>query len=138
MRDIYNNINIAHALNPQTATTTKTSSAIDLLGYNSACVLFVLGASGDTLSGSVYWTLKLQHSDDDSSYSDVTLADLVGNTAATTVVDSAGEAQQTYKFGYNGSKRYLKGVATHTGTHTNGTPMTILGLRGTASLSPVA
>ncbi len=139
MRDLYNNINVLQALNPQTSTTTKTSSTIDLQGYNAALVLFAIGASGDTLSGSVFWTLKLQHSDDDSSYADVTTADLLGGvSAAPIVVDAPGEAQLTYKFGYVGAKRYLKGVATPTGTHTNGTPIGILALRGNANLSPVS
>jgi hypothetical protein len=137
MKDLYNNLNALQALNPQTATTTRTSSTIDLQGYNGALALFAIGTSGDTLSGSVYWTLKLQHSDDDSSYSDVTGADTLGGVT-TVVVDAPGEAQATYKIGYVGAKRYLKGVATPTGTHTNGTPMAILAIRGHASINPVS
>jgi hypothetical protein len=101
MRDIYRNILVTQHLNPVVSTTTKTSTTVDLQGYNSANVLFALGLAGDTLSGSVYWTLKLTHSDDDSSYSDVALADL-NNTAATVVVDAMSKDETVYGFGYNG------------------------------------
>ena len=97
---------------------------------------FALGASGDTLSGSVYWTLKLQHCDDDATYVDVTAAEL-HNGSATVVVDAPGEASQTYGFGYVGGKRYVKAIATPTGTHTNGTPIGVVALKGNAALAPV-
>lgn len=136
MRDLYHNVLVTQHLNPVTSTTTKTSTAIDLRGYNSAEVIFAVGLSGDTLSGSVFWTLKLQHSDDDSIYTDVALADL-NNTTATVVIDSSTEDETAYAFGYIGNKRYLKGVATPTGTHTNGTPIGIVALRGTPAYRPV-
>lgn len=136
MRDLYRNILVTQHVNPVTSTSTKTSTTIDLQGYDSANVLFTVGQSGDSLSGSVYWTLKLTHSDDDSSYSDVVLAEL-NNSAATVVIDSASEDETVYGFGYNGSKRYLRAVATPTGTHSNGTPIGVVALRGTAAYSPV-
>ena len=136
MRDLYRNILVTQHLHPVTSSTTKTSTTVDLKGYDSANVLFAVGASGDTLSGSVYWTLKLTHSDDDSSYSDVALVDL-NNASATVVIDSASEDKTVYGFGYHGSKRYLRAVATPTGTHTNGTPLGIVALRGTPAYAPV-
>ena len=136
MKDIYRNLMVTAHVNPVTATTTKPSTAVDMQGYNSAMVCFSLGVSGDTLSGSVYWTLKLQHSSDDSSYTDVATTDVAGGVNSV-VVDSSSEDEIVYKFGYIGNKRYLKGVATPTGTHTNGTPMAVLALRGNAAYSPV-
>jgi hypothetical protein len=136
MRDTYHNVLVTQHLNPVVSTATKTSSAIDLQGFNSCSVVFPMGLSGDTLSGSVYWTLKLQHSDDDSVYSDVTASD-VHDGAATIVVDSSAEDEMPYSFGYAGNKRYLKAVATPTGTHTNGTPIGMLALRSEAGYSPV-
>lgn len=135
MKDLMNNIAVTQPLNPVTSTTTKTSSSVDLQGYNSATVVFAVGQSGDTLSGSVYWTLKVQHSDDDSVYTDTAASDLL-NPSLTTVVDSSAKDRQAYKFGYVGAKRYLKGVATPTGTHTNGTPLGILAVRGTPAQTP--
>jgi hypothetical protein len=136
MRDLYHNIKVTQHLNPVVSTATKTSTAIDLQGFNSANVLFSIGLSGDTLSGSILWTLKLQHSDDDSTYTDVVLAEL-NNTAATVVINSSSLDETVYGFGYQGNKRYLKGVATPTGTHSNGTPIGIIALRDTAAYAPV-
>lgn len=136
MRDLYRNILVTQHTNPATKTSTTTSTSIDLQGYSSTNVLFSIGQSGDTLSGSVLWTLKLTHSDDDSSFSDVVLAEL-NNTAATVVVDSSSKDRTVYGFGYIGNKRYLRAVATPTGTHSNGTPLAIIALRGTPAYAPV-
>ena len=136
MRDLYHNIAVTQPLNPVTSSTTKTSSAIDMQGFDSLMVLFNVGQSGDTLSGSVYWTLKLQHSDDDSSYSDVTATQL-NSPNATVVINSSALDRAAIPFGYAGGKRYVKAVATPTGTHTNGTPLGMTALRGHASQKPV-
>ncbi len=135
MRDLYHNVLVTQVLAPVVATATKTSSAIDMQGFNSLLVLFNIGLSGDTLSGSVKWTLKLQESDDNSSYSDVALADLF-QLAASIVIDDPAEDETVIAFGYRGAKRYVKAVATPTGTHTNGTPMGMSAVRGTPSLAP--
>lgn len=136
MRDIYRNILVTQHSHPAIATSTTTSTTIDLQGYDSVNVLFAVGQSGDTLSGSVYWTLKLTHSDNDSDYDDVALADL-NNDSATVVINDAAEDETVIGFGYKGNKRYLKAVATATGTHSNGTPLGIIALRGTPSYMPV-
>ncbi len=136
MRDLYHNILVSQHLNPVNSSVTRTSTTIDRQGFDAVEVLFAIGLSGDTLSGSVFWTLKLQHSDDDSSYSDVPLADL-NNSAATVVINSASLDETVYAFGYQGNKRYLKAVATPTGTHTNGTPIGMIALRGTPAYRPV-
>ncbi len=137
MRDLYHNVLVSQHFNPAVSTVTRTSTAIDLQGFNAANVVFAIGQSGDTLSGSVYWTLKIQHSDDDSIYTDVALTDL-NNSALTVVVNSSSLDRTAYSFGYQGNKRYLKGVATPTGTHSVGTPIGILAMRDTASYMPVA
>jgi len=136
MRDLYHNVLSTQVLNPAVSTTTKTSATIDLQGHNSASVLFSIGLSGDVLSGSIFWTLKLQHSDDDSSYSDLTAGD-VSTGAVTVVVNSTSLDETVYGIGYIGNKRYLKGVATPSGTHTNGTPIGIIALRGNSAYRPV-
>ena len=136
MRDIYHNIAIVQPLNTVVATTTKTSTTIDIQSFESLMVLFSLGIAGDTLSGSIYWTLKLQHSDDDSTYADVPAASLL-NGANSIVIDSLTKDETAVLFGYSGGKRYVKAVATPTGTHANGTPMSVIALKGTANRKPV-
>jgi hypothetical protein len=137
MKDLYHNVLVTQVLHPVTATTTRTSSTIDLQGFNSLNVVFALGTSGDTLSGSVFWTLKLQDSDDDSSYGDVAASDML-SSAASVAIDSASLDETAYAFGYAGRKRYVRAVATPTGTHTNGTVIGMLALRANAAYSPVA
>lgn len=136
MRDLYRNILVTQHLSPVNSTATKTSTTIDLQGYNSANILFAVGLCGDTLSGSLYWTLKLTHSDDDTTYTDTALTDL-NNSALTVTINSSSLDRTVYGFGYNGAKRYLRAVATPTGTHSVGTPIGIVALRGTAAYAPV-
>jgi len=136
MRDLYHNVLATQVLNPITATSTKTSSTIDLQGFNSASVVFNLGQAGDTLSGSLYWTLTLQHSDDNSTYAAVATTDV--NEGVNSIAVNATTLDKTaYSIGYIGGKRYLQAVATPTGVMTNGTPIGITALRGTAAYRPV-
>lgn len=136
MRDLYHNVLVSQHLNPVVSTTVKTSTAIDLQGYNAANIVFAVGQAADTLSGSVYWTLKLQHSDDDSTYTDLAITDL-NSLSLAVVVNSVATDKTAYSFGYQGAKRYLKAVATPTGTHTLGTPIGVVALRGTPAYAPV-
>lgn len=136
MRDLYHNVLTTQVLNPAVSTTTKTSSTIDLQGHNGLNVMFSIGQAGDTLSGTVYWTLKLQHSDDDTTYADIATTDAsIGVTSI--VVNSPSLDKVVYGIGYIGNKRYVKGVATPTGTHTVATPIGIIALRGVSAYRPV-
>lgn len=138
MKDMYHNVTVSQVVNPAVATSTVTSSAIDRQGYGSVTALFSIGNSGDTLSGSVYWTLKLTECDTSGgTYTDVALADLY-NSAATLVIDAGSEDNIVAKFGYRGSKRFVKAIATATGTHTNGTPIGVIAMLGHPADAPVA
>lgn len=123
-----------------TKTTTVTSSAVDTFGYDAATIIFDIGNSGDTLSGSLYWTLTLTECDTSGgSYTAVAAADLLGwSGAASYVIDAPAEDSLAVKVGYKGAKQFIKAVATVTGTHTNGTPMGILAVLGHPSHAPVA
>lgn len=136
MRDIYHNIAVTQPLSPVVSTTAKTSETIDLRGFGAANIVFAVGASSDTLSGSVYWTLKLTHSDNDTDYSDVAASEL-SNGVAVVLVNSASVDEKAYGFGYVGEKRYLRAVATPTGSHSSGTPIGVVALRGAAGYKPV-
>jgi hypothetical protein len=137
MRDLYRNVKTTQIFNPTNSSVARTSSGVDTQGFSSATLLVAMGASGDTLSGSVFWTLKAQHSDDNSSYSDCVAADLLNDPVATYVVDSSTKDKQAYSFGYKGTKRYLRAVATPTGTHTVGTPIGMVALLGDPAYAPV-
>lgn len=81
------------------ASYTLQGTAIDVLGYQ-AIVQFEAGTCG--AGGSV--AVKLQHSDDKVTYTDVTSGSF---TTVTTANDDA-----TYEKAYTGGKRYLRAVAT--------------------------
>lgn len=104
MRDIAPNIGIEQVVAPQVLAATDTSAAIDLLGFESACLVVNTGSiveSGD-------FTAKLQESDTTTSgdFADVGAQHLVGT------FPSSLEADATVKVGYIGNKRYLRAVLT--------------------------
>ena len=107
------------------------------------------GESGDTLSGSVKLDLVLQHSDDGSSWSDVTSASDVLVNADSGVsapdangifrtIDAAAEDDAKYRIGYVGGKRYSRISLDFTGTHTNGFPLCAAAVLGHAEQAPVS
>lgn len=136
MRDLYHNVLVTQHLNPVVSTSTKTSSTIDLQGFNSASVVVAVGTSADTLTGSLYWTLSLQHSDNDSSYSAVAASDTSAGVISY-VVNSSSLDKTCYSFGYVGGKRYLQAVATPAGSVSSGVPLAIVALRGNPAARPV-
>lgn len=119
------NIKLTQALNPIQATSTRTSASTYVVNYQANMLIVYLGFSLDTLSGSRYWTIKIQHSDNGSSFSDVASTDVVGGVTSY-VVDDTTEDETAYKFSYIGNKAYIRGVATATGSMTNGTPMSMV------------
>lgn len=136
-RENVSNLKFAAALVPAVATNTVTSAAISLQGHDSATVLFDVGNSGDTLSGSVYWTLSLTECDTiGGTYTAVAAADIESGVASY-VIDAPAEDSLVVAFGYIGSKPFTKGVATATGTHSNGTPIGILSVLGDPMVAPV-
>lgn len=134
-KDIYNDLHAVAALVAVNSTGTKTSAAIDTYGFQSVIVLFDIGLSADTLSGSLLWTLSLQESDvSGSGYTAVAAGDYLGGVSS--VVVALGQDSAVYKLGYKGNKRYIQGVATATGTHTSGTPIGMVAVLGHAEVLP--
>lgn len=79
------------------------TASIDTKGWNYVTILFILGAADIAMSA-----LKLQESDTDSSYADITGATFAGS------LPSATDDNKIYAFHVNllGRKRYLDVVAT--------------------------
>ena len=120
---------------PASKTATFTSSPVDLDISNSVTVLYIVGAaSSDTLSGSVYWTCTLTEcATVGGTYTAVAAADIIdGSEPATNsvVIDADGECGLTYKLGYKGDMRFLRGVMTPTGTHTYGHVLGMVAIQG--------
>jgi len=132
MQDLTNNIVVSNSIINATKTAAANGSGVDLKGFEEATAIVDVGAEGDTLSGSVYFEISLEHSDDDSTYTDVVQADIINGTIAAGGIwlkldgTTGGDPDTTggqWQIGYVGGKRYVRLVLAKTGTHTNGTPI---------------
>lgn len=120
----------------------NTPAAVNRAGYESATLALDVGVGGITFSGTNKVEFVLTHSDDDSTYTNVADADMLGVTG---IVDgiiksltAAHAAAATYKFGYIGGKKYLKLLANFSGTHGTATPMSASWILSDPAIAPVA
>lgn len=141
MYDLSNSISPAISLAAAVRSAAANGTGVDLQGYESATILVDVGAEGDTLSGSVYFEVSLEHSDDNSTFTDCAQADIIDGTIASGGIflkldGTAGGDPDTagliYRVGYVGGKRYVRVVLAKTGTHTNGTPLGAMVVKGHA------
>ena len=140
MRDLSNNIVPANSIINATKTAAANGTGVDLQGYESAMVVVSVGAEGDTLAANLYFQISLEHSDDNSTYTDCAQADIIDGTIATDgvflILDGTGTTVGgTWWIGYVGGKRYVRAVIAKSGTHSNGTPISVLVLKGNARSS---
>lgn len=139
---LYADTGFVSLLIPATRTSDTNSTGMDLQNCDDATLLFHIGDSGDTLSGSVYIELEVEESDDDSTYTDCANATVTNyvtgnNTGTVAKIDAPTEDSLVVAVGYQGTKRYIRGVINVTGTHTNGFPCSVIGLRGRNRANPV-
>ena len=141
MKDLSNNISPVVSIINAVKTAAGNGTGVDLQGYESATVLVDVGAEGDTLSGSVYFEVSLEHSDDNSTYTDCAQADIIDGTIAAggiflkldgTTGGNPDTAGGIFRVGYVGGKRYVRVVLAKTGTHSNGTPLGAMVVKGHA------
>ncbi len=141
MYDLSNSISPAISLAAAARNSAANGSGVDLKGYESATIIVDVGAEGVTLSGSVFFEISLEHSDDDSTYTDCTQSDIIDGTIASGGIflkldGTAGGDPDTagliYRVGYVGGKRYVRVVVAKTGTMGTGTPLGAMVIRGHA------
>lgn len=125
MRDIKNNVDVAQSLVPAARTASANGSGVDLLGYDSAMVVFNCGVRTDGTH-----TPSVEESDDNSSFSAVAANDLQGSLVAMT-------SSSVQRIGYIGNKRYVRAVITAAGA-TTGALTAASVIRGAAALAPLA
>lgn len=101
MFDLHNNVDIKVAVNPQalTADATTNGNTIDRQFYEAVEFVFVTGTVTDGT-----FTITMQESSDNSTWSNVAAADLLGSNPS---FDSADD-NSAFKVGYIGSKRYVR------------------------------
>jgi len=150
-RDQHSDIKAVQLLSAALKTATFSSTGVDLTGFNAVDFLIDCGTITNVAnSPQPSWTFKLQESDDDSTYTDVTDSNdvLVGSAASPVAapnastgvfltIDSAAEDAALYRIGYIGDKRYARVVATAANTPGN-TPMSICAVLGYPNLRPTA
>lgn len=123
--DIKQTTDVQTSLAPAARTATANGSGVDLSGFHSTEVAFVVGTITDGTH-----TPSVQESDDNSTFTAVAAADLIGTLAAL-----ASSTNQ--RVGYRGTKRYLRAVSTVSGATTGGVYAAVV-VRGDARKQPVA
>lgn len=134
---------VATGIFPKIWAADSTVVTMDRQGYESAELVLDIGIGGITFDATNKIEFKLQHSDDDSSYSNVADGDMKGVPAGITsgIIKSliaAHAAETVSRFGYIGGKRYLQLLADFSGTHGTGTGLCALLLLGNANVGAVA
>lgn len=117
-------------------TSEGTGVGVDRYGYGDVLMVAMQGISGDTLSGSLKWTITFEESDNNSDWNTIAAADIEGGYATWTI-DAAAEDPTNIVRMYKGSKRYVRILWTATGTHTNGTPLAGFVILGHPNYIPV-
>jgi hypothetical protein len=143
MKDLKNNIGVVQSIAPVTASSDATGTGVDLQGFESATVVIDAGIEGITLSTTNKIEIELEHSDDDSTYTDVTSsADVIGATPDSSGVvatfDANTEIPAVATVGYIGGKRYIRAIANFSGTHGTGTPLSVSVIKSHARKNPVS
>ena len=149
--DLHHNIKLTRTLAPQTLTgngTATNGAVVDHQGFESIEHVVEVGVTGDTLSGTVYFTAILQHGDeaDGSDMAAVTSTEpavengyTLGAVEANGVfarVDSADDDDRYYRIGYRGPKRYSRVVIQRTGNNATGTPVSMFAIQGHPANAP--
>ena len=142
MRDNYSDHLLVEAIGAATLDADNTPQTIDLQGYNSAVIALQVGIGGITFNATNKIEFKLTHSDDDTTYSDVTTDDMLGVTVTSggiiKALVAAHAASAVYRFGYKGNRRYLRFLADFSGTHAAGTPIAAMVIKGHGYNKPEA
>ncbi len=123
-RDLKSNVDAMQSLAPATRNANVNGTGADLRGFESAMVLFNVGASTDGTH-----TPSVEESDDDAAYTSVAAADLIG-----TLVNFTANSVQ--RVGYRGAKRYVRAQVNSSGT--TGADYGAVVLRGDAAQRPAA
>ena len=140
MRDLGNNLVSVQALASVVLAgngATVNGTAVDLKGFNGAYVNVNTGIEGVTLASNLSISFVLQHSDDNSTFTNAVAKDVTDSTIGTSdgvflMLDANAETPQTSSIGYIGGKRYIRTNIVFLGNHTTGTATSIDVIKGYA------
>jgi hypothetical protein len=127
MKDIHSGMTVLDIFGPVALSADNTPATLDRRGYEGVELVLGVGIGGITFDATNKIEFTLTHSDDDTTYTNVTDADMLGVTGISGgIIKSlvaAHAAAAHYRYGYKGSKRYLKLLANFSGTHGAATPL---------------
>ena len=143
MRDLKSGLAFDEALNAIEKGSDTNCTAIDSQGFSSVMHVVNVGAPGITFSTSNKVDIELEHSDDNSTFTDVTSnTDVTGGTGDSSgvfqTIDANGDCNKVYAIGYVGGKRYSRVVLNFSGTHGTGTIFGVVGVKGHPLHGPAA
>lgn len=134
-------LSATHLIPPSTLSADNTPATFTVGAFDAVTIFIGVGVGGITFSGVNKIEFVLTHSDDGTTFTAVTDADLVGVTGVTGgIVRSlvaAHAAPSVTEIGYVGRKPFLRMLADFSGTHGTGTPISVLGVRGLPDRAPV-
>lgn len=139
MKGIHSCVYIDTLIANATYAADTTPVAVDLQGFDAAEIVLALGAGGITFSGTNKIEFVLTHSDDGTTYTNVTDADMLGVTGISNGIIkalTAAQAAAAIRYGYKGNKRYLKLLGDFSGTHGTGTPIGAYVIKGEPFVAP--
>ena len=123
-RDLTSNIDVKSSIDPDDYTATAIGATVDLRGFESAVVAFLVGTLADGTH-----TPSVEDSPDGTSWTAVAAADLTG-----TLANLASDTNQ--RVGYRGAERYVRAKLTVSGA-TTGVQAAAVVVRGHAAQRPV-
>ena len=142
--DLHNRVAHVGAIVPQTLAQTASpdglsSSGVDLRFFHSAELAVYLGdidEMGSSPVGDAKVQVQLQHSDDNSTFTNVALADVLGPSSVSGGIVASSTTDNTIlEVGYVGGKRYIKVIVIPTGL-TNGGPVAAWVTKGNPRHAP--
>lgn len=145
MRDLISNIKTNYHWAKTVSADETPAAGIDLQGFYSALVQVAVGTVTNAAPG-VGWTLHLQHSDDNSTFTDVLADDVImdhgandttlGASGKFATVDDVTGDDAVFTVGYLMTKRYVRVLAVAVGVP-GATPIAAVVASGNAALKPV-
>ena len=143
--DLHTRTKLTNCLLPNAVTlkTDTNCASVPLKGFRSCFFTVHMGNSGDVLAAGLFWEIIIEDSDDDTTFAPVTVAaDVQGNVEDLTLglahlINAPAEDSRIFEVQYTGTKKFVRLAINSTGTHTNGTPISVIGMAAGSSHIPV-
>lgn len=140
--DLVNRTKDSAPLIAQVLTSTTSTTGTSKKGFRGTAHVINVGNSGDTLAVGLKWDIKIEESDAlASGYANCVDADVIFGSALTAgvfdTIDAPAEDSKSLLIQYIGSKEFSRITFTATGTHSNGTPISVTALNVNSSHIPI-